>query len=67
MGELSVKIAFFLSVTIRLVPGLLITGVFLLLLPFLARGCTLQQQQRSRFLREYKSNTSYTLEDGHVV
>jgi hypothetical protein len=25
-----------------------------------------QQKQRSRFLQEYKSETSYTLEDGHV-
>jgi hypothetical protein len=25
-----------------------------------------QQKQRSRFLQEYKSKTSYTLEDGHV-
>jgi hypothetical protein len=26
----------------------------------------LQGKQRSRFLQEYKSETSYTLEDGHV-
>jgi hypothetical protein len=25
-----------------------------------------QQEQRSRFLQEYKSKTSYTPEDGHV-
>jgi hypothetical protein len=25
-----------------------------------------QQKQRSKFLQEYKSETSYTLEDGHV-
>jgi hypothetical protein len=25
-----------------------------------------QQKQRSRFLQEYKSKTSYTPEDGHV-
>jgi hypothetical protein len=25
-----------------------------------------QQKQRSRFFQEYKSETSYTLEDGHV-
>jgi hypothetical protein len=26
----------------------------------------IQQKQRSRFLQEYKSKTSYTPEDGHV-
>jgi hypothetical protein len=27
---------------------------------------TMQQMQRSRFLQEYKSETSYTPEDGHI-